>query len=430
MTKRSTAVLLAFALLLSIMLLAGIAAAEEKDKDILGKPFPDFTVTDTEGNTFTLSEALKNHEAVLINLWATWCYPCKREFPFLNEICKKYGDRLAMIALSMEEKDTIEKIAEYRKENGVLFPMGRDEGQELYRTIYADGVPATLIVDRFGNAVFYHDRTFRSAEDLERVLEKFLGDGYTQSAVLESIPRDASTKAFPVSAARALYPEDRNYQKILFHAEKLKKPVSCWIVPDESVLMRVEVDADDDVPAMQYWDSYSEENVYVEELLDSEAGIYINEQMMPLPEDHLPFVQIALLKDSDEEVDPNEIHFLIKDESGIEKVADSLKADGSGEVTWEYADADTQAENALKAYIIHVVDQDNNPVEEVTVNFCTDQACTPKETDETGTITFDGEPYKYHVQIIEVPEGYSWDESFDMYTAPVYGVWTLRIRKD
>ena len=58
MTKRSTAVLLAFALLLSIMLLAGIAAAEEKDKDILGKPFPDFTVKDTEGNTFTLSEAL------------------------------------------------------------------------------------------------------------------------------------------------------------------------------------------------------------------------------------------------------------------------------------------------------------------------------------------------------------------------------------
>jgi hypothetical protein len=69
-------------------------------------------------------------------------------------------------------------------------------------------------------------------------------------------------------------------------------------------------------------------------------------------------------------------------------------------------------------------------VGEVTVNFCTDQACTPKESDENGLITFDGEPNKYHVQIIDVPEGYSYDEGFEMYTTPVYGEWTLRIKKD
>ena len=50
------------ALLLSIMLLAGIASAEETQDDFLGKPFPDFTVTDTDGNSFTLSEALKDHD--------------------------------------------------------------------------------------------------------------------------------------------------------------------------------------------------------------------------------------------------------------------------------------------------------------------------------------------------------------------------------
>ena len=46
-------------------------AGAEATKDFLGKPFPDFTVTDSEGKTFTLSEALKDHEAVLINFWAT-----------------------------------------------------------------------------------------------------------------------------------------------------------------------------------------------------------------------------------------------------------------------------------------------------------------------------------------------------------------------
>ena len=87
-------------------------------------------------------------------------------------------------------------------------------------------------------------------------------------------------------------------------------------------------------------------------------------------------------------------------------------------------------ENAPQAYILHVVDQNNNPVGEVVVNFCTDQACTPGESDENGLITFEGEPNKYHVQIIDVPEGYSWDEDFEMYTSPVYGEWTLRIKKD
>ena len=77
---------------------------------------------------------------------------------------------------------------------------------------------------------------------------------------------------------------------------------------------------------------------------------------------------------------------------------------------------ETEPWGGQKAYVIHVVDQDGNPVEEVTVNFCTDTACTPEETDEAGMIAFEGEPREYHVQIVDVPEGYSYDESFDMYT--------------
>ena len=65
--------------LLALLLCFGMAAAE--DTVMLGEPFPDFTVIDTQGNAFTLSEALKDHEAVLINIWATWCPPCEAEMP-------------------------------------------------------------------------------------------------------------------------------------------------------------------------------------------------------------------------------------------------------------------------------------------------------------------------------------------------------------
>ena len=409
-------------------LCAGSAAAE--DTDFLGKPFPEFTAKDTEGNTFTLSEALKDHEAVLINIWATWCGPCRNEFPHLNEAYEKYRDRVAFIALSQEQNDTIEDIAEYRKENGISFPMGRDENEELYQYICAYGIPDTVIVDRFGNAVFYHVSAFSSAEDVERVLEKFLGDGYTQTAVLESIPRDDSTQAFPVSSARALYPVGE-YKKAYIYAENLEKPFTCWIIPDESVIMRMEVAADDDVPAMMYADTYKAGNLHVTELLDPKTGIYSYEQFMPNPEDQLPIFQIGLFNGNEAELTEKDIvYYMVKDEESIEILVDSLKEDGYVGIHWEYADADAPAENALQAYIIHVVDQDNNPVQEVVVNFCTDTACTPQETDETGTITYNGEPYKYHVQIIDVPEGYSWDESYEMYTTKEYGEWVLRVKKD
>ena len=414
-----------------LALCAGGAAAEGKNTAFLGNPFPEFTATDTEGNTFTLSEALKDHEAVLINLWATWCGPCLREFPLLNEVYKKYSGRVAFIALSIDSRDTVEDIAEYRKENGVLLPMGRDEGEELYGYISATGVPDTVVVDRFGTAVFYHDCAFNSADEIERVLESFLGDGYTQTKVLDKIPRDASTQAFPVSAARALYPDSGDYRKVLFHMENIKDPVACWIVPDEAVIIRMEVAADDDVTMMMYGNTYPGNNCYVKDLLDAETGTYCFEQLMPLPEDEMEIVQISLYDAGDEAGEKDVNAYLVKDEGSVEKLAALLKSDEKlGAVTWEYAETDEKAENALQAYIIHVVDQDNNPVEGVAVNFCTDTACVPQESDENGTVTYTGAPNIYHIQIVDAPEGYSWDESYEMYTTREYGEWVLRVRKD
>ena len=201
MEKRYSKVLarITCVIIIILALCTGIASAEEKYTEFLGKPFPDFTVMDTEGNPFTLSDALKDHEAVLINFWATWCVPCQQEFPFLTDAYEKFGDRIAIIALSAWQADTIEMLAEYRTNNSIPFPMGLDEGEELYNYVHGFGYPATVIIDRFGNAVFYHDCAFNKAEDVLRVVEVFLGDSYAQSTILEKIPRDASSRAFPVS---------------------------------------------------------------------------------------------------------------------------------------------------------------------------------------------------------------------------------------
>ena len=88
--------LIALVLLLTVFLVSASAG----ESTILGQPFPDFKVTDTQENTFTLSEALKDHEAVLFNIWATWCPPCEAEMTMLNEVYAQYGDQVAFIALS------------------------------------------------------------------------------------------------------------------------------------------------------------------------------------------------------------------------------------------------------------------------------------------------------------------------------------------
>lgn len=122
--------------------------------------------------------------------------------------------------------------------------------------------------------------------------------------------------------------------------------------------------------------------------------------------------------------------YLFINEEAVNELVAEANEEGPGKITWEYVEEDKAAENTQQAYILHVVDQDNNPVGEVTVNFCTDTACVPQESDGVGLITFTGAPDAYHVQIIDVPDGYSWDEEYEMYTPREYGEWVLRIRKD
>ena len=204
-------------ILLALTLLFAVSASAEESLDFLGKAAPDFTVTDIDGNTFTLSEATKDYEAVVINLWATWCGPCRNEFPEVNEVYEAYKDKVAFIALSIEPEDTVEKITDFRQEMNLTLPMGRDEGG-VYQFTGGNGIPTTLIVDRFGNVGFCQVGSFRTADELSRTIDTFLGDDYKETVVQYSIPQDTSTFALPVSAARMLYIDNPEAQKALINA--------------------------------------------------------------------------------------------------------------------------------------------------------------------------------------------------------------------
>ena len=88
-----------------ILCLGALLARRARPDDHLGETLPDFTVETIDGGTFTLSEALKEKDLVMINLWATWCGPCEREFPYMEEAYELYSDKVEIIALSVEPDD-------------------------------------------------------------------------------------------------------------------------------------------------------------------------------------------------------------------------------------------------------------------------------------------------------------------------------------
>lgn len=85
---------------------------------------------------------------------------------------------------------------------------------------------------------------------------------------------------------------------------------------------------------------------------------------------------------------------------------------------------------AEATYTVYVVDQNDEPVPGAFVNFCTDVACMPRQADEAGVIAFDGEPAAYHLQVLMLPEGYSFDATAELYTPEEPGEVTIQVTKD
>lgn len=197
--KKTIALICALAMLFALGLTAHAA-----EKPELGDAFMDFTVRTIDGETFTLSEALRDHDAVVVNLFATWCGPCKMEFPELDAVAGRYADRVATIAISVEPKDTAEKLLDFREQLGISLPMATLPDYDLGGYVHGKpsySIPTTVVIDRFGSMVFMQVGAFRNAEQCERVYAMTLGDDYTETRVWTELPAPAPRQPFPDDAA-------------------------------------------------------------------------------------------------------------------------------------------------------------------------------------------------------------------------------------
>lgn len=182
-----------FSLVLAMMLcLSCMAFAEEETAALSyarGDKIQDFTFTTYDGQEITLSKVLEEKEAVLINIWATWCGPCRNEFPFLEEAYEQYKDKVEVLALSCKKTDDPETLAAFAAEYGLTFKIGQDNVGFL-RALGLNSIPTSLVVDRFGTICFVESGSQTSVGSFTRLFETFLGEEYTESVLLDKIPPD------------------------------------------------------------------------------------------------------------------------------------------------------------------------------------------------------------------------------------------------
>lgn len=139
----------------------------------VGGQVMDFTIDTHDGRSVNLYDTLKEKELVVINIWASWCGPCRSEFPYIQEVYEEYSDRVEIIAVSVEASDTDRVIGEFAKEMGLTFPMGRDTANLSY-LFQAQYIPTTAIVSRSGRIEYMHSSAFTSAESFKSVLDAYL----------------------------------------------------------------------------------------------------------------------------------------------------------------------------------------------------------------------------------------------------------------
>lgn len=125
------------------------AALAKIDADNETRRNLNFTLTDLQGKSWTL-QALHG-KVVLVNFWATWCQPCRKEMPDLDALYQKFKNQgLVILAISDEEAG---KINELLAEKRVSYPILLDPGCKVYELFRLDGIPKSFVYDRDGKLV-------------------------------------------------------------------------------------------------------------------------------------------------------------------------------------------------------------------------------------------------------------------------------------
>ncbi len=114
---------------------------------LIGGPAPDFTLNDLEGHPVSLSDY--RGKVVLLNFWATWCEPCKKEMPEMQAAYERYKDR-GFVILAVNFGDRLEEADKFVKHMGLTFPVLLDRKVKVAARYGVVSLPVSFFIDPKG----------------------------------------------------------------------------------------------------------------------------------------------------------------------------------------------------------------------------------------------------------------------------------------
>jgi cytochrome c biogenesis protein CcmG/thiol:disulfide interchange protein DsbE len=143
----------------------------------VGKPAPDFSVAAVANAKGQLSLGDLKGKVVLVDFWGTFCEPCKKSFPKLQDLYTKYSaSGLRIVGISEDEADDKGKIPEFASSFGAKFSLGWDEDKSVAHAYKPQTMPSSFIIDKQGVIryahVGYHDG---EEAEVEKEIKELLG---------------------------------------------------------------------------------------------------------------------------------------------------------------------------------------------------------------------------------------------------------------
>jgi cytochrome c biogenesis protein CcmG, thiol:disulfide interchange protein DsbE len=108
---------------------------------------------------------------VVVNFWASWCVPCRQEFPVLQKLSARYGKKVAFLGVNTE--DSSDAAATFLREEPLPYPSYSDPESDIYDSINGRGYPNTAFYDRTGELVFLKFGPYPEDSELEADVRRY-----------------------------------------------------------------------------------------------------------------------------------------------------------------------------------------------------------------------------------------------------------------
>lgn len=131
------------------------AIVDNARKYVRGQQYADFLAITPEGKECRLADVVGKGRYTMVDFWASWCGPCRVAIPHVRELHEKYGDKLGVIAVSVDEDpDAWVKAMEQEKMDWTQLRIGKENFKDVTKAYNFSGIPFMVLIDIDGQIVF------------------------------------------------------------------------------------------------------------------------------------------------------------------------------------------------------------------------------------------------------------------------------------